>query len=266
MTLRQIRGGNAAIYRNGEFLTDSSSGCLRIAKLRSYGFQPAILEPRTLKVFKIGNLFEDWFGKEQFTLKKEEQVKFQIIKDVEFIGHIDYMDDDFLYELKSVTSKNTYREVFKKNKPKMQNVLQIATYMVALERDKAKLIYGSFVKTVTYDKLEELGDDEFEEMCETLKPDELMEFNIKICEDGNFYYGTDGTYRSLGLHIRDITEFWNEAAKILMDDDVPSKPTKLDAKSYFGPCDYCDMKNICASEYDSWDQFYLTVKNSIAAR
>lgn len=261
--MKQLRGGNAAIYRNGDFLTDSSSGCLRIAKLRSNEFQAAVDDPRTMKVFKIGHMFEDWFETQSKTpLKKEEQVRFEINKNVEFIGHIDYMDDDFLYELKSVTSKNTFREVFKKNKPKMQNVLQLATYMVALERDKAKLIYGSFVKTVTYDQLDELGDDEFEEMCDTLKPDQTIEFNIHMCEDGHFYCNNV----EIGLHILDITEFWNEAASILIDEEVPPKPEKLDAKSFFGPCDYCQLKDICASEYDSWDQFYLTVKNSIAAR
>lgn len=261
--MKQIRGGNAAIFRNGEFRTDSSSGCVRIAKLRSNDFQAAIDEPRTLKVFKIGHMFEDWFQYQSKTpLKKEEQVKFEINKDVEFIGHIDYMDDEFLYELKSVTSKNTYRDVFKKKKPKMQNVLQLATYMVALERDKGKLIYGSFLKTVSYDQLEELGDDEFEDMCDTLKPDELMEFNIHMCENGHFYCNNV----EIGIHILDITEFWNEAAKLIINKDIPPRPEKLDSKSFFGPCDYCPLKDICANEYDSWDEFYQTVKNSIAAR
>lgn len=258
----QIRGGNAAIYRNGEVRTDTSSGCPRMFKLRSYQFQPAITEPRTLKVFKLGQMFEDWYGDTNPQLEKEREVRFDINENVEFIGHIDYSDEDFLYELKSVTSKNTFREVFKKQKPKMQNVLQLTTYMVALERDKGKLIYGSFVKTVTYDQLEELGEDEFEEMCDTLKPDQTIEFNIHMCENGHFYCNNV----EIGLHISDITEFWNKAASILIDEEVPAKPAQLDPKSYFGPCNFCELKNICANEYDSWDQFYHTVKNFVACR
>lgn len=258
----QIRGGNAAIYRNGEVRTDASSGCPRMFKLRSYQFQPAITEPRTLKVFKIGQMFEDWYGDTNPQLEKEREVRFDINEDVEFIGHIDYSDEDFLYELKSVTSKNTFREVFKKQKPKMQNVLQLATYMVALERDKGKLIYGSFTNTLQYDMLEELDDDKFEEICDTLKPDATMEFNITISDSGIF--SCNG--QELDLQVADIVEFWEAAAEIICDEEVPAKPAQLDPKSYFGPCSFCELKNICANEYDSWDQFYHTVKNFVACR
>lgn len=258
----QIRGGNAAIYRNGEIRTDTSSGCPRMFKLRSIGFQPAINDPRTLKVFKLGQMFEDWYGDNNPQLEKEREVRFEVNDDVEFIGHIDYSDEEYLYELKSVTSKNTFREVFKKKKPKMQNVLQLATYMVALERDKGKLIYGSFTNTLQYDMLEDLDDDKFEDICDTLKPDATMEFNITISDSGTF--SCDG--EEIDLHVSDIVEFWEAASQIILDDEVPVKPEKINSKSFFGPCDFCELKNICANEYDSWDEFYLTVKNFVACR
>ena len=175
---------------------------------------------------------------------------------------VDFLNDDFLYELKSVTSKNTFREVFKKQKPKEQNLLQLMTYMVSLERDKGKLIYGSFVKTITYDMFEELSDDKFEEMCETLRPDDTIEFLVTIDEDGEFL--CDG--KRTDISVSDICEFWNVASEMIMDEDVPAKPEKLGEKNYFGPCHFCEMKNICASDYDSWDQFYNTVKNFIAQK
>jgi hypothetical protein len=53
---------------------------------------------------------------------------------------------------------------------------------------------------------------------------------------------------------------------MVVDEEVPAKPAKLGEKNYFGPCHFCDMKNICASDYDSWDQFYHTVKNFVAPR
>lgn len=261
MTL-QIRGGNAGLFRNGEYRTDSNNGCPRMIKLRSYGFQAGVEDPATLKVFKLGHMFEDWFAVENPGLTREHCVKFNISQKVEFVGHVDFMSDDYLYELKSVTSKNTYREVFKKGKPKEQNLLQLITYMVALERDKGKLIYGSYTKKITYEQFEELGDDEFEEMCETLVPDDTIEFHIHMCEDGHFYCNNV----ELDIHITDITEFWQEASLMILDEDVPPKPTKLAEKNFFGPCHFCPAKNICASDYDSWDQFYLTVKNFIASR
>lgn len=258
----QIRGGNAAIYRNGEYRTDTNAGCPRMIKLRSHGFQVGIEDPATIKVFKVGHLFEEWFDKENPGLIKEHCVQFQINPSVEFVGHIDFMNDDYLYELKSVTSKNTYREVFKKGKPKEQNLLQLITYMVALERDKGKLIYGSFTKKITYEQFEEIGDDEFEELCETLVPDDTIEFHIHMCENGHFYCNNV----ELDIHINDITEFWQEASLMILDEDVPSKPVKLSEKNFFGPCHFCPAKNICASDYDSWDQFYNTVKNFIASK
>ena len=53
---------------------------------------------------------------------------------------------------------------------------------------------------------------------------------------------------------------------LIMDEEVPDKPTRLNEKNYFGPCHFCDMKNICASDYDSWDEFYHTVKNFVAQK
>jgi PD-(D/E)XK nuclease superfamily len=258
----QIRGGNAGIFKNGEFRTDTSTGCPRVIKLRAHGFQSGIVEGSTAKVFKVGHLFEDWFAKENPGLKIEHPVTFQITEDVQFAGHIDFVGEEFIYELKSVTSKNTYRDVFKKKKPKDQNLIQLITYMVALERDKGKLIYGSFVNTITYDMFEEIGDDEFEEMCETLTPDDTIEFFITITKDGDVL--CDG--KSTDISVTDICEFWNQAAAMVVDEEVPAKPGKINEKNYFGPCHFCDMKNICASDYDSWDQFYHTVKNFIAQK
>lgn len=258
----QIRGGNAGMFRNGEYRTDTHNGCPRTIKLRAFSFQTAIEDPKTYKVFKIGHLFEDWFAAENPGLIKEHCVQFNVTESVEFIGHIDFMNDNYLYELKSVTSKNTYREVFKKGKPKEQNLLQLITYMVALERDKGKLIYGSYVKKMPYEKFEEIGDDEFEELCETIVPDDTIEFYIHMCENGNFYCNDE----KIDIHVSDIVEFWNEAATMILDEDVPPKPEKLVDKNYFGPCHFCPAKNICASDYDSWDQFYNTVKNFIASK
>ena len=259
---RQIRGGNASTYRNGEYLTDTSSGCPRLIKLRAYDFQPSVSDPKTQKIFKLGHLFEEWYGEKHPELDKESEVRFNVTDDVEFIGHIDYSDKDYLYELKSVTSKNTYREVFRKLKPKIQNVLQLTTYMVALERDKGKLIYGSFVETVQYDKIDEIDDDEFEEICETIKPDETVEFLIEVQEDGKFLCNKE----ELDLTVTDIVDFWNAAADMICDEEVPAKPKKLKPTNYFSPCHFCEMKNICAIDYDSWNEFYLTVKNFIASR
>lgn len=258
----EIRGGNAGLYRNGEFRSDTSNGCPRVIKLRAYDFQPAITEAHTLKVFKVGHIFEEWFATENPSLQAEQEVCFNIKEDVDFVGHVDFINEDFIYELKSVTSKNTYRDVFRKEKPKAQNLLQLATYMVALERDKGKLIYGSFIDTITYDQFKELGDDDFEEMCETLKPDDTIEFLITIDEDGEFLCNGERT----DIKVQDICAFWEAAADMLIDEDVPAKPEKLNQKNYFGPCHFCEMKNICAGDYDSWDQFYHTVKNFIAQR
>ncbi len=260
--MKQIRGGNAGLFKNGEFRTDSSNGCPRVIKLRAYGFQSGIVEGSTAKVFKVGHLFEDWFAKENPGLVAEHPVKFNVTEDVEFAGHIDFVGEEFIYELKSVTSKNTYRDVFKKQKPKEQNLLQLMTYMVALERDKGKLIYGSFTKTITYDMFEEIGDDEFEEMCETLKPDDTIEFFVTLDEQGEFHCNG----KSIDINVSDICEFWNQASAMIMDEEVPAKPEKLAEKNYFGPCHFCDLKNICASDYDSWDEFYNTVKNFVAPR
>jgi hypothetical protein len=258
----QIRGGNAGVFKNGEFRTDTSNGCPRVIKMRAHGFQAGVVEASTAKVFKVGHLFEEWFAHENPGLIAEHPVTFNITEGVDFAGHIDFVGQEFIYELKSVTSKNTYRDVFKKKKPKDQNLLQLITYMVALERDKGKLIYGSFTKTITYDMFEELGDDEFEEMCETLKPDDTIEYFVEIQPNGEIH--CDG--KLIDITVTDVCEFWNQAAAMVLDEDVPAKPGKLNEKNYFGPCHFCDLKNICASDYDSWDQFYHTVKNFVAPR
>ena len=162
----------------------------------------------------------EWFATENPMLQAEQEVCFNIKEDVDFVGHVDFINEDFIYELKSVTSKNTYRDVFRKEKPKAQNILQLATYMVALERDKGKLIYGSFIDTITYDQFKELGDDDFEEMCETLKPDDTIEFLITIDEDGEFLSNGERT----DIKVQDICAFWEAAADMLIDEDVPAVP------------------------------------------
>ena len=109
-----IRGSNTGIYQ-ATYMSESNSGCPRTSILRHSNIQLQFND-KTHIVFKIGALFEDWFGENElkdkdFIKEKEASISTDTML---FGGHIDYFSDGKCYELKSLTSSNTYKKTLGK--------------------------------------------------------------------------------------------------------------------------------------------------------
>lgn len=166
-------------------------------------------------------------------------------------GHIDYIDDEFLYELKSVTSKNTHSAVFKKGEPKAANVLQLLTYMVALERDKAKLIYGSYTHISDYSKLMKMRTEDIAPLFVGAVP-VMREFLVEIDPQGNALVDGEPFHN---IHVSELLEFQDNLHELVKKRILPPRIEPLEPSAWTSPCKYCPLQALCDSPVDDLEEF-----------
>jgi len=100
-------------------------------------------DERTLRVFSVGNIFEDWVvdtikatGKEVETQVRVEDKKLGVS------GKIDLKMDNVLYEIKSKHSK-AFWYMLKKDAPMQQHEEQLWTYLYLTNIEKGYIVYVS---------------------------------------------------------------------------------------------------------------------------
>lgn len=252
--MKQLRGGNSVGYiRNGVLFSDSSSGCLRRIFLRANGVEETNHDKRTLNVFALGHyseeLFEETYLKGKFEYDKEKKVVVPLSDLVEFAGSSDYVVKDCVYELKSCTSSNTYKKVFKDGNWKQDNLVQLVNYMIALEIPVGKLCYTSFCDKMDYKDLAKYSEEEVLELARQSKK-ETKVFNVTITEEGKICVENV----VVPLTVKDIMTFQEVAADVLGNQKVYLDRPSQEEASFFSPCGYCPASSVCDSfEYNRFD-------------
>lgn len=244
----KIRGGNSAIFINGNYSTESDTGCPRKILLRAAGVEETHGQG-TLNVFALGHHFETWFAEKVPHAERERKIETE-----NFIGHMDFIDDEFIYETKSVSSSKTSTHI--KKAPKYQHLFQLATYLIMAERQKGKLVYGDYSKQITYPKLLKLEPEIAQEKFDSMVP-VLTEFLVEISDDGIFYVNGEPTF----LEVKHILDF-QEALLSLKEDELPPRPEMLPVGNS-DPCGYCPLKYLCDSNPSSRADFIDQAKEII---
>lgn len=245
-----IRGSSSGLIRNGEFLGSSDTNCPRKTILRHLDIQQ-VHSRHTLEIFNIGHQFEEYFA----SLHPEMQREFEIVTPT-VKGHIDFVDDEFLYELKSITSRNTHNSVFKKNEPKSTNVLQLLTYLVAMERQKGKLIYGSYTHICTYDKLSKMRTDDIKPLFVGAVP-VMKEFLVEIDDDGNALVDGEVFHN---IHVSELIEFQDTLHELVKQRILPPRIEPLEPSAWTNPCKFCPLNTLCDSGISDLEEFVETAE------
>jgi len=255
---RNVRGSNTGLFINGQFLSQYDSSCPRTILIRDLGLEER--KGDDFPVFVLGRDFERWFKTTLITEYTEEYLaKFDITENIGFEGHADVVVGDTVYELKSLTSMNTERQVFKRGKPKKGNLIQLIGYMLSSDRVKGKLIYGSYTDVIEYKTLLELTADEVLEIVKNYSP-RLKIFNVELTDVGKVL--VDGIEQN--FVVDNIVDFWQESAKFLEQDEnapLPAKPADMDGKG--NPCFFCPMNKVCLQNPVSKKQFTEMAQNLI---
>jgi CRISPR/Cas system-associated exonuclease Cas4 (RecB family) len=118
--------------------------CLTGMYLERLGVKPDTdFDERTLRVFNVGNIFEDWvvdiiksIGKEVETQTRLEDKKLGVS------GKLDLKVDGVIYEIKSKHSK-AFWYMLKQGKPMSQHEEQLWTYLYLTNTEKGILVYVS---------------------------------------------------------------------------------------------------------------------------
>ena len=197
--------------------------------LRAHGIENPVDDIRTQKTFNVGFLNEDLFVKHymsQLPHCVDYAIDEPITEKINFEGHADVVTDDLVFELKSVTSRNTWEQV-RKGTPKISNVAQCVNYMVSREVQRGYLVYSLYA----YVQGLELPD---------------IFFEITIDDDGNIMVNGKET----GYHVEHIVADRQTKARVLEDNTVfPDRPVAA-KKGDKSPCFYCPFKMVC----DRWDK------------
>jgi hypothetical protein len=209
-------------------------------------------------VFVLGHEFERWFLENSLVEEYEAEkfLTFDIDEQTAFEGHADVVSDSMVYELKSVSSPNVYRQIFKRSKPKIANIVQLVGYMLASDRYVGKLVYGAYVDVVEYTTLTQLSKDEVLELVKDFKP-EIKSFHVTVdSETGDIK--VDGLLQDFTT--ADLIAFWKETATFLNapeDTPLPARPTDITKKNG-NVCFFCNKKAICAVSETMTKKSFLT--------
>lgn len=243
-----IRGSSSGLVRHAEFLGSSDANCPRKTILRHLDVQQTHSK-KTLEIFSIGHQFEEYFA----SLHPEMQREFEVITPT-VRGHVDFVSDDCIYETKSVTSKNTHSSVWKKNQPKPANVLQLLTYMVAMEREKGILVYGSYTHICTYDKLMKMRTEEIKPLFEGAVP-VMKEFVVEIDELGNALVDGEPFHN---IHVSELIEFQDNLHELVKQRILPPRIESLEPGAWSSPCKFCPLQTLCDSGISDLEEFVDT--------
>lgn len=125
--------------------TDLGGKCLSGAYYRRQGLEPdSTPDDRTLRIFKCGNLFE------QFVIDQlketgetyETQVRLEI-PEYDLTGYADLLLGDIVYEIKSVHSRKFWWMQTRNEGPDTHYLCQLYAGMMALGKQEGRLIYLS---------------------------------------------------------------------------------------------------------------------------
>ena len=257
----QSRGGNSGFFKDGMVFGSDAASCLRRSVLRHHKIEEPI-NAKTRKVFEIGAINEEYWD----TLLSNQGVKFvkekefaeYITPDTSFCGHSDFVVEDELghivYELKSVTSKNTYNKVFKKGEYKLTNLAQCVNYMVSQETNRGRLCYTSFIAAVEYKEIENYTMDEItEKINAAIAADQIETKVFEINVDDSGEVTVDG--KKTDFNVLHTLEHRRKTAEALEQNRIfEGRPQSTEIGGNL--CHFCPFSVVCNKltlEIDSED-------------
>jgi len=144
-----VYGGNSSVLINGVPYAGDANACIRRIYLRSDGIQEPI-DFRAKVTFAIGNAIEDVYGDYLaslgHTVEKSVRVKVRDYEDMnerpcEMWDETDMIVDSVPYEIKSISSSSMWEQVFLKQTPKWDNVVQAFHHLVMHKSYVGMLVY-----------------------------------------------------------------------------------------------------------------------------
>lgn len=236
-----LRASSSGFAWGDIIYTTYKSACLRKILVQSRGYDAAINPKYTL----VGALNEERHasaltGK---TIRFRREVAFEddLVHGIRIMGHCDFalLDDegvvDCVEELKSVTSKNTYRTVIKNGVYLVENLAQLISYMIAMRCPDGRLIY-------TYWEQVDADGDELDPANWTAS--EERRFEVHIDDFGRINVDGEPTRYT----VQDQIAHRVQAAVAIATGKVPQRPHNWDAP-FASPCAYCPFAAACTK----WD-------------
>jgi len=237
-----LRGGNAGTIQNRQSVGTSSS-CPRMILLRDHKIQEPIGE-RAKITFALGHinetLFADKLKEKGIAFEQEKFVTEELAPNTVHKMAIDFYlpSDNIPFELKACSSTNTYEKVFVQKHAKIENVIQLANYMITLECDEGKLRYTNYL----YHKQMGKGKD----VLWKAAPDHIV-FDVSIDSVGEILVNEVATEVNVDM----ILEFRYQMAQMLEKQQVYfARQINPDFAIH---CNYCYFKEACSGfEENCW--------------
>jgi hypothetical protein len=247
-TKYRFRISDSGFVRNGE-LHGGPSACPRKILLRDHGIEqrpnPGSEEWfRSQITFGIGHVGEDVFEMDckakQLGYKREWFVCSRMDEDTEIAGSTDFIVEGIPHELKCVSSTNVYEKVFNKREFKVENLCQLANYMLELEAPEGVLRYTN----VVYHKATKWK----------AKP-ESTSFKVIISGEGEFVVDGKRVFT-----VEEILEHRELARWCLVNQAVWSGRPK--SEGFFDACGLCWWRDVC----DAFDSKVINTTGDFLAR
>lgn len=226
----QLRASSSAFAWGTLIYTDYKTGCLRKILVQSKGHQTPI-DP---KYGELGAYNEDRHGDQLARLlvpfNRESKFERDLSHGVTISGHADFViceggeEPTEVHELKSVSSKNSRRNVIKHGQYLTENLAQLVCYMWAFDVCSGRLIYTYYENKVALDeRIFAVAIDEFGRINVDSKPSKFT--------------------------IYDLFSHQAQAATVIAHGAVAQRPLNWDAP-FVSPCKFCQFSKVC-DDYDS---------------
>lgn len=242
-----LRGSNTPTFYEGNFIATEYSHCPRVAILRSkYGIKEK-RQKKSLISNEVGrsveDKFKDWLKNSNYKIEyKEEEDALIELKDGEgktiFTARPDFVFNhygtQYVAELKSIQSPNTYLNIVKRLKPKDGAVVQLANYHAFHNVERGFLIYINMVWVEAYD---------FKEKKKVKGEPDFFLFDSLWARD-TLYINRIKTVLSRSV----IENSIGYTAQFLKEDKLPPIPHPITVFGEAAPytaCDYCPFNPTC---------------------
>ena len=255
-----FRGGNSAFADSKKNYSHDAGGCYRIILMRHLGYEARpIIDTEIFRqsaTFALGHANEEVMEKMlKIPLEKEKSICKIYNNKHQFEGHIDLYNPavNEIYELKSISSINTYVDVFDNNKFKPNNLAQCCAYMQAMNSFRGYLIYTNFIYSpaATTTELKESKSWGRIQPC-------YKKFTVDISDNSTIL--VDGVDFKYGL--QHIIHHQEEALNC-METETVSK-----IKPMSTACGFCTLRDLC-SGFDKGDiknKDWIDISKSILAK
>lgn len=249
--------GNAGILVKGFIPSSSNQACPRRIYLRACGLQEPV-DSRALVTFAVGSALEEVFSKNnptwEMSYRLPEMLKpFDMFPDFGVGLEADAVKKDdtgkivAITELKSVSSTKIHKRVFAEGHYKLDNLIQLCSYLTYLGVERGFLMYTSVLyHSYTFNK-EKI----------TAKAGDKKVFAVTISEKGKFLVDKNET----SVTVDSISRFGTYIACVL-DGQVPFNQvlTPIDpVENEKVSCFYCPLREAC-EKADSWEDFERRAK------